>query len=267
MKSYFRLSALILFTLSPLLLCTPAVVHAQWEPDVRLTNNSADSQSPSVVVSGSEVHVVWGDLRDGTWENYYKRSTDGGTSWGADLRLTNNDGAHSLNSSVAVSGTSVHVVWTETRDGNPEIYTMRSTDGGTSWSSDLRLSTNDGADSYNPSMAISGNRVHVVWNDFRDGNAEIYYKRNPTGNIGVEEEMQNEKCKMQITKLQINPNPFASFTTVPGHEGERFVLYDIAGRKVGNYSGNRIGEGLAPGVYFIRSSGNKDKPLRIVKVR
>jgi len=54
---------------------------------------------------------------------------------------------------------------------------------------------------------------------------------------------------------------------VPGHEGERFSLYDISGRKVGIFQGDRVGERLSPGVYFLRSSDNNDKPLRIVKVR
>ena len=181
------------------------------------------------------------------------------------MQLTN-DPSNSALSVPAASGLNVHVVWDDDRDGNWETYYKRSTDGGTSWSSDLRLSTNDGADSYNPSMAVSGNRVHVVWNDFRDGNAEIYYKRNPTGNIGVEETagVRGQGLEVRITA---KPNPFSSFATLPGHEGERFVLYDIAGRKVGNYSGNRIGEGLSPGAYFLRPESGNAKPLRIVKVR
>jgi hypothetical protein len=67
--------------------------------------------------------------------------------------------------------------------------------------------------------------------------------------------------------FHLSPNPFTSFATVPGHEAERFSLYDVSGRRVGIFRGDRVGEGLAPGVYFLRFSDNKDKPLRIVKVR
>jgi len=63
------------------------------------------------------------------------------------------------------------------------------------------------------------------------------------------------------------PDPFTSFAKVPGHASERFALYDISGRRVGVYKGDRIGEELAAGVYFIRSLDSKDKPSRIVKVR
>ena len=54
------------------------------------------------------------------------------------------------------------------------------------WQPDVRL-TNDPASSYTSTnnawcVASSGNVVHVVWYDNRDGNNEIYYKRNPAGN-------------------------------------------------------------------------------------
>jgi hypothetical protein len=152
-----------------------------WGADTRLTNNTAESQYPSVTVSGSIVNVVWEDYRDGNYEIYFKRSTDDGINWGADTRLTNNT-AYSEYPSVAVSGSVVHVVWQDTRDGNNEIYYKRSTDAGISWGADTRL-TNNPAGSVYPSVAVSGSIVHVVWNDTRDGNYEIYYKRSTDGGV------------------------------------------------------------------------------------
>jgi hypothetical protein len=63
------------------------------------------------------------------------------------------------------------------------------------------------------------------------------------------------------------PNPFSSFTTLPGHFSDRFALYDISGRRVGVYKGDRIGEGLQAGVYFMRAASGGARPLRIVKIR
>jgi len=91
-------------------------------------------------------------------------------------------------------------------------------------------------------------------------------KTDANGNVGVEESAEVRGKRLEV-RLTATPNPFTSFATLPGHEAERFSLYDISGRKVGTYRGDRVGEGLAPGVYFLRSSDSKDKPLRIVKVR
>jgi hypothetical protein len=109
------------------------------------------------------------------WEIYYKRSTDGGATWEADVRLTNAPGP-SQRPSIAVSGNSLYVVWFDGRDGNDEVYHKASHNGGRSWGPDERL-TDDPADSIRPAVSVSHSSVHVVWSDGRDGNAEIYYKR------------------------------------------------------------------------------------------
>ena len=108
------------------LLLFPAESYAQWQPDVRLTNDPANSRTSGygawcIASSGSVVHVVWYDNRDGNNEIYYKRSTDEGISWGTDTRLTNNS-AFSYTPSVTVTGSVVHVVWHEERDGNAILY-------------------------------------------------------------------------------------------------------------------------------------------------
>jgi hypothetical protein len=43
--------------------------------------------------------------------------------------------------------------------------------------------------------------------------------------------------------------------------------YDISGRRVGTFKGDRIGEGLRAGVYFVRAEKGDRKPMRIVKIR
>ena len=163
------------------------ISQAQWQPDVRLTNDPSVSQALTnrgVAAIGDVVHVVWRDFREVRHsEIYYKRSTDGGVSWGSDIRLTFksqiiiNGGIYqeSFFPTVAVSGSVVHVVWHDERDGNYEIYYKRSLDGGTNWESDVRL-TNASASSDAASIAVSGSNVYVVWEDERDRNYQIYYK-------------------------------------------------------------------------------------------
>lgn len=242
-----------------------------WEMDSRLSYTSSSSLYPSVGVSISNVHVIWIDYRHGNIEIYYRRSPDGGISWGAETRLTDNPADRGL-SSIAVSGSFIHVVWKDNRDGNSEIYYKNSIDGGTSWGTDTRL-TDNSANSANTSVAVSGSSVHVIWHDDRDGNNEIYYKRNPTGNIGVKE-IENPKLENRNLILKVNPNPFTSVTRVQllGANEEKEVtleIFDTSGRLTQSIPLSSktllLGTDLNTGIYFLKLNG---KPVgKVVKVR
>jgi len=180
-------------TLSVLLMLNSFNLIAQWQPDVRLTNNSAGSYTSNnnawnIAANGNAVHVVWMDDRDGNYEIYHKSSTDEGLNWGTDTRLTNNS-ATSWAPSVALFDQTVHVVWYEERDGNQEIYFKNSFDGGTNWGADIRL-TNNSASSIYPSLAVSDQFVHVVWYDTRNFYNEIFYKQSTDGGMSWGEDTQ-----------------------------------------------------------------------------
>ena len=152
-----------------------------WNPNVRLTNDPDTSWYPCISASGAYVNSVWQDNRDGNWEIYNKRSTDGGITWSADTRLTN-DADTSWYPSIFSSGLATHVVWQDHRTGNWEIFYKRSTNGGAVWSADTRL-TNDTAFSLYPSVTTMGSSINVVWSDNRDSNYELYFKQDASGNI------------------------------------------------------------------------------------
>jgi len=103
------------------------------------------------------------------------------------------------------------------------------------------------------------------------GNRDQVYliKTDVNGNVGVETNQEFEGPRVQGFK--VTSNPFTSFAALPGHEADRFSLYDISGRKVGVYRGDRIGWDVSPGVYFLRSDNRPPAPdarvLRIVKLR
>jgi hypothetical protein len=173
----FSLLALLATVVTPLLSAIP--VYAGWSADIQLCDVDDQSEIPCIAVWGSTVHVAWQDMRDGNYEVYYKRSTDGGNTWGADIRITNAAG-NSKGPSIAVSGTTVIVVWYDSRNGRDEIYFQRSTDGGATWGGNTLLATGSG-NSDNPFAAMSGNTIHVAWYDTREGNPEIYYNQSTDG--------------------------------------------------------------------------------------
>jgi len=167
---------------------------AQWEPDMRLTFDSASSTYPSVATDGTgRIHVVWRDTRDGIQQIYYKRSTDGGTTWGSDIKLTNltvDPGSWIYGSIATNGGDTVHMVWFDNRTDNFEIYYRRSIDGGASWESEVRLTNDPGVSFFANIASTPTGSLHVVWHDSRDGNYEIYYKRSTDGGTTWESDVR-----------------------------------------------------------------------------
>ncbi|MFA7360159.1 MAG: T9SS type A sorting domain-containing protein [Candidatus Kapaibacterium sp.] len=251
-----------------------------WGSDTRLASDSAGSEKPSIAVAGTIVHIVWEYIyrNSGNWEIYYKRSTDGGITWGADTRLTYAI-SDSWLSSIAVFGSFVHVVWMDKRDGKEEIYYKRSIDGGINWEADTRLTNNTSWSEF-PSIAISGSLVHVVWSDYRDGNFEIYYKRNPTGNVGIQN--ISTEIPSAFSLGQNYPNPFNPTTNVKFSivkSGQvKLIVYDVMGREVqtlvneslkpGTYEAMFDGSALNSGVYFYKmTAGNYSETRKMLMIK
>ncbi len=236
---------------------------ASWSAENRLTNNSSPSTSPSITSGADYVDLTWSDQRDGNWEIYYKYSSDGGANFIPDQRLTNASG-NSWYPSVATWGDFIHICWQDARDGNNEVYYKISTDGGGTWLSDQRL-TNDAGASNTPSINISGSALHIVWQDNRDGNTEIYYKRNPSGNpIGITPISTNIPAGFSLE--QNYPNPFNPVTninfSIPKTGYIKLAVFDITGREVavladgifsaGTYKADYDASALSSGVYFYK---------------
>lgn len=285
-----------------------------WSDETRLTTAAGIKWNPSVTAAGAFVHLVWADNRDGNWEIYYKRSTDAGVSWQADVRLTESvfaqqwpcvvaseslvvvawtdgedvDGELCCRSStdggatwlaqtritrgaaqpgmwapaLGISGRYVHAVWPDGRDGNFEVYYSRSADQGVNWEPEQRL-TEDPAVSNYPCVGAGGSAVHVVWSDYRDGELpEIYYKRNPSGNVGFDTRSDRLPLGLQLRSTVVRD----ILRLDPGgqRQGATSELLDTYGNKVRRLSSgaNDVGQ-LAAGVYFVRCA---DEPWRISRV-
>lgn len=150
-----------------------------WGNKTRMTNDDSNSTRPALAVWDINVHLAWVDDRDEDLEVYYKRSTNNGTNWDVDRRLTTSSGESNY-PALAASGSNLHLVWCDDRDGNFEVYYKRSTNNGDVWQADTRLTNNDSTSLW-AALAVWGSSVHVVWEDKRDGEREVYYKRSTDG--------------------------------------------------------------------------------------
>lgn len=153
---------------------------AGWQPDRQVTASKNDSWGADVAVdSKGVIHLVWFDFRTGNDEIFYSRSGDKGQTWLADKPLTN-DPEISWDPRIAIDrNDNLHVVWYDWRDQKDEVYYKRSRDGGATWTADRRISDLGNADSRYPDVACLADKVYIVWEDFRDGNDEIYCAVSP----------------------------------------------------------------------------------------
>jgi hypothetical protein len=114
-------------------------------------------------------------------EEYYRRSPDGGASWGSETRLTFDPPgmpAESWAPSLAVWQSSVHLAYLDKRTGFFQVYYRRSTDGGTSFGSELMVPSDPMfTNAARPTIAARDGEVHVAWFGFSAFEADVYYSR------------------------------------------------------------------------------------------
>ncbi|UCG43236.1 MAG: exo-alpha-sialidase [candidate division WOR-3 bacterium] len=227
-----------------------------WESDVKLTSSSAPSghMNPHIAVAGPIVHVVYTDRRSGNDEASYIRSPDHGLSWGPETSLFSTPGDNVGRTVVAGSGTNAHAAAHLRVNSRNWIHYRHSTDAGLTWTQAELLS--DSGWSYHASIAVGGTAVHLVWQDGRDGNAEVYYKRNPTANSGVAEE---ETRPGSVTADYLVPSVVRGVLYIEAVRtgvGTRTRLLDAEGRQVAelHFGANDVGH-LSPGVYFVLGAG------------
>jgi len=179
-------------------------VGTDWGSDIPLTNSGGLKYYPAIAISGPYVHVVWSDECYGDWEIYYIRSVDNGETWDEKYRLTNQPNL-SRCPTVASSGAVVHVVWHDNRDGNTEIYYKRSSDNGTNWGEDTRLTLSSG-NSRIPEIDVSGSFVNIVWQDDRSGDYEIYSISSMDGGLtwGQEQRLTYESSPSEFVCISVS---------------------------------------------------------------
>ena len=162
--------------------------------ELNLSNNTGTSTYPQVAVSGINLYVVWEDTSSvgGSFDIFFKRSTDNGRTFGDAINLSNNTG-NSINPQLAVSGSNISVVWedritnpnnrTHVHDNGVILYTS-SIDNGRTFGDTINLSNdnnnnfvNTTTTSVNPHIAVSGSNISIVWVDYSYGeNGDILHR-------------------------------------------------------------------------------------------
>jgi len=154
----------------------PATLFAQWQPPIKLSADTNarlnENMGQCLAVSGDSVHVVWEDNNVDGGAIFYKHSFDGGVTWGPVQRLTELPSVAAF-PSIAVSGSTVHIAYRDTRDTTYVSYYLRSQDGGNTWEKPVSL----GNYYWWPSITCAGQMLCVALNSAISGNSEVWFRR------------------------------------------------------------------------------------------
>ena len=133
------------------------------------------------------IYTAWQDYRRNQADIYFSKSTDGGRTFSRNLRVNDDLGrAGQLYPSLAVDARgALYLAWHDFRRGNQDVYFSRSTDGGRTFSPNIRVNDDPGTDGqFNPSLAVDADgTLYLVWHDLRAGQADIYVATSADGNI------------------------------------------------------------------------------------
>src|SRR5258705_4578742 len=157
-----------------------------WSVPVPVWDTLGHASFPAVASWGPMVHVVWFDSLPGSKASFYRRSADGGQTWGPVLVL---DSVTKFWPGLACWDSLVVVSLNEDLSGNTEVFFRRSTDGGINWDAKQQISNGPNR-SEDPAINVLGNHVHLSWNDKRSGTMNIYYRHSPDAGLTWGPEVQ-----------------------------------------------------------------------------
>ena len=165
---------------------------SNWGANVRVKDDAgtAGQDRPSIAVDpGGNAYAVWEDYRNGS-DIYFSYRPLGG-KWGANVRVNDDAGAaYQWEPSIALDATgNAYAVWVDYRNSNDDIYFSYRPVGGT-WGANVRVNDHAGASwQWRPSIAVDpGGNAYAVWEDYRNGNGDIYFSYRPAGGGGDTDE-------------------------------------------------------------------------------
>ena len=149
---------------------------------------------PSLVVDPlGRVHAAWTDLRarEPDTNIFYARS-DNGSSFSVNRRLDDSrqgfdpdrdTPTNQWHPTLAWAGDMLFATWQDNRLGNNDVFFTSSGDGGATFAASERVDDTGAGHSEQsrPHMAWSAGLCHVVWEDNRSGNPDVFTARRPCG--------------------------------------------------------------------------------------
>ncbi|MFN2434375.1 MAG: sialidase family protein [Nitrososphaeraceae archaeon] len=140
----------------------------------KLNDEGLDGGETQVAASADHVLVSWtSNMPVDKKHVYVRNSINNGNDFGNSVRLSSINSSNVEN--IIIDGNS-YIVWQDNIYGNQDIFFTKSNMNVTSINKPINVSNNTGI-SECPSITVSRNGIHMVWEDDTTGNHEVLYKR------------------------------------------------------------------------------------------
>ncbi len=238
-----------------------------------ITYNSSSSYSfdPSLTSDLTKtLHCAYSQLVNvstgNNWYIFYKYSSNKGYDWSGSINLSSNHTGFFPKIKYLSTG-KILCLWADYFNNQYSIWGAYSLNNGKNWITPFQI-TSAGNLTALPDFVASGDTIYLVWQDFKSGNWEIYFKKFILSQLSGFGNSQNE---IKTFKLYQNfPNPFNSITKIKfeipigiNNKSDYNVvlkIFDVTGKEIctllndrltsGVYEINFDAQNLTSGVYF-----------------
>ncbi|MGA9319371.1 MAG: sialidase family protein [Nitrososphaeraceae archaeon] len=143
---------------------------------IQLSDNIGFSEHPQMASENNNVYVVWADDTTVNKQIYFKKSNNGGNSFGEQMLLSDGN-SNAFNQEISSFGDNVYVVWLEKVPYGPyRIMLASSNDGANTFHKPITLSENAVAQTF-PKISSFDGHVYVAWNveDLPNTRSGVYF--------------------------------------------------------------------------------------------
>jgi hypothetical protein len=166
-----------------------AVTWSYYE--IRLTDYGDFDGIPAIIETDDRtLWIFWTRKTAGNYDIVYVTSTNRGASWSQETPLTSDIGVDSGVSACQASDGAIWLVWASDRTGGYDLYYKTSSDYGTNWSNDTRITFHSSHDLKPAISQMSDGTVWIVWSSDRSGEYDLYSKFSPDGGDSWSDDMR-----------------------------------------------------------------------------
>jgi hypothetical protein len=149
-------------------------------------NGTALNYAPRVATDNQgNVYAVWHDNRNGNWDIYFAKSTDGGANFSTNVQVVN-DPDTQYEAALAIDNDgNIYVTWIHLYDDNDTDYDIqfaKSTDGGQTFTTPVMVNDVGNGYQYTANIKVDESGIiYVAWTDHRNGRSNIYFAKSTDG--------------------------------------------------------------------------------------